>query len=120
MIAALEELPGIQEVRASHPEKKAVVLYNPELVSIEQMQQRLLKLGYVAALKADISHSAGPKKEDIRPFSKDDLVCYCFDYTREDIELDYREKGRSAIMERIILEKKHGACQCETKNPKAR
>jgi hypothetical protein len=47
------------------------------------------------------------------------LVCWCFGYTGEDIERDMLENaGRSTIMERIIAEKKAGACRCAEKNPK--
>jgi hypothetical protein len=48
------------------------------------------------------------------------LICYCFEYTREDIEQDILENGRSKIMEKIKAEKKLGACQCATLNPKGR
>ena len=46
------------------------------------------------------------------------LVCYCFEYTGEDIRQDFIKHGRSTIMEQIIAAKKMGACQCATKNPK--
>ncbi|CAB1060114.1 hypothetical protein D1BOALGB6SA_4879 [Olavius sp. associated proteobacterium Delta 1] len=49
-----------------------------------------------------------------------DLICYCFGYTKEDIEKDYRNNGCSLIMERISNEKKFGNCQCAVKNPKGR
>ena len=42
------------------------------------------------------------------------LICYCFGYTDEDIKKDYDENGRSSIMERIMNEKKDGKCNCET------
>ena len=48
------------------------------------------------------------------------FICYCFEYTREDIERDILENGRSKIMEKIIAEKKLGGCQCATKNPRGR
>lgn len=48
-----------------------------------------------------------------------DLICYCFQYTKKDIESDFLDHGRrSMILERIALEKKLGRCQCEEKNPK--
>ena len=47
-----------------------------------------------------------------------EIICYCFDYTRADIERDLRENGRSTILERIVEAKRLGACQCATKNPK--
>ena len=49
-----------------------------------------------------------------------DLICYCFRYTVEDIERDINESGRSLIMEKIMVEKKLGSCECATKNPKGR
>ena len=49
-----------------------------------------------------------------------DLVCYCFEYSRIDIEDDLRKHGRSLIMERIQAEKKLGNCQCAVKNPKGK
>lgn len=50
----------------------------------------------------------------------EDLICYCFSYTVSDIERDIVENGKSTIMDRILLEKKNGGCQCATKNPKGR
>ena len=55
-----------------------------------------------------------PKRNE---FSDEDLVCYCFEYTKKDIENDYNENGRSLIYEKIIFEKKAGRCSCESKNP---
>jgi hypothetical protein len=46
-----------------------------------------------------------------------DLICYCFEYTDEDIKQDFIVNGRSLIMEKIKAEKKMGSCQCATKNP---
>ena len=48
------------------------------------------------------------------------LICYCFEYTHENIKQDFIANGRSLIMERIVAEKKMGACQCTAKNPKGR
>ncbi len=45
-------------------------------------------------------------------------ICFCFDYTEEDIRNDIDKNGKSTIMERIMAEKKKGGCQCKTKNPK--
>ena len=47
-----------------------------------------------------------------------DLICYCFNYSVDDINRDYLENGKSTIMEKIQMEKKFGNCQCATKNPK--
>jgi len=48
----------------------------------------------------------------------DDLVCYCFKYTKRDIENDFRENSRSLIYRRVASEKKSGGCNCATLNPK--
>ena len=47
-----------------------------------------------------------------------DLICYCFEYSADDIEQDYLEHGKSTIMEKIQMEKKFGNCKCAAKNPK--
>lgn len=47
-------------------------------------------------------------------------ICYCFDYTVSDIREDVLTHGKSTIIERIVAEKKDGACQCVTRNPKGR
>ena len=53
--------------------------------------------------------------------SKDnELVCYCFQFTKRQIENDYINNGKSTILERIALEKKNGRCDCAAKNPKGR
>lgn len=46
-----------------------------------------------------------------------DLICYCFEYTSEDIKEDFIVNGRSLIMEKIMAEKKMGTCECAAKNP---
>jgi hypothetical protein len=53
-------------------------------------------------------------------FQMEDLICYCFQYTRSDIEKDFNHNGRSLIMEKIASEKKVGGCDCANKNPKGR
>ena len=40
-----------------------------------------------------------------------DLICYCFGYSVDEIEKDYRDNGVSTIMEKIKMEKKFGNCQ---------
>ncbi len=50
----------------------------------------------------------------------EELICYCFNYTLSDIESDVNKYGKSTIEERIVSEKKAGACRCETENPKGR
>ena len=44
-------------------------------------------------------------------------VCYCFGFTRKDIENEIARTGRSTIPERITAEVKAGNCACEVKNP---
>jgi len=58
--------------------------------------------------------SSSPKQQK---FSDDDLVCYCFEYTKIDIENDFNENGRSLIYEKIVYEKRIGRCKCASKNP---
>ena len=48
------------------------------------------------------------------------LVCYCFDYSAEDIRQDVIANGRSLIMEEIRIAKQFGGCQCAVKNPSGR
>lgn len=120
---ALEGLRGVIKADASHPEKRAVVIYDQSLVTTEQMRLALLKAGYIAQPKANkpIFDTAKP---DNPPESSDhqvrDFVCYCFEYTKYDIEQDFIKNGRSLIMEKIAAEKKAGACDCANKNPKGR
>jgi hypothetical protein len=47
-----------------------------------------------------------------------ELICYCFNHTRADIERDLAQNGRSLILEAIIAAKRMGACRCAVKNPK--
>jgi hypothetical protein len=61
-----------------------------------------------------------PSSQEANEFKDDDLVCYCFEYTKKDIEKDYIDNGRSTILDRIPLEKKTGGCDCAQKNPKGR
>lgn len=58
--------------------------------------------------------SSFPKRNK---FNDEDLVCYCFEYRKKDIENDFNENGRSLIYEKIVLEKKAGGCHCASKNP---
>lgn len=49
------------------------------------------------------------------------LICYCFGYTEEDIVRDVFEHGGiSSILERILNEKKKGACNCKVNHPEGR
>lgn len=52
---------------------------------------------------------------------KKNLICYCFGYSEEDIIKDVLENnGTSSILERILTEKKNGACNCTFKHPESR
>ncbi len=53
-------------------------------------------------------------------FKSDDLVCFCFEHTRKEIEQDYLDNGKSTIMAAIATGKKGGRCDCAAKNPKGR
>jgi hypothetical protein len=53
--------------------------------------------------------------------SLSDLVCYCFEYSAEDIREDVKiNNGRSTILERIVAAKRAGGCQCGTLHPEGR
>ena len=67
------------------------------------------------------------KRESLKPlsgvknkFQSGDLVCYCFEFTRNDIEQDYIKNGQSTIIAKIASEKNSGGCDCANKNPKGR
>jgi hypothetical protein len=87
------------------------------------MRQALLKAGYVASWgnnekqKPDLLRPLFKEKSE---FQSDDLVCYCFGFTRNDIEEDYIRTGQSAILAKIVSAKKSGGCDCANKNPKRR
>ncbi len=121
VVQALEGLEGVKRAHASHPEKKAVVVYDTASVTLEQMRHTLLKAGYVAFIGShegqDVQKSVLEKESE---FQSDDLVCFCFGYTRNDIEQDYIKNGQSAILAKIASEKKAGGCDCTNKNPKGR
>lgn len=53
-------------------------------------------------------------------FNENDTVCFCFGYTRKQIEDDYVKNNRSTIYEKIAEAKKAGGCECAVKNPKGR
>lgn len=44
-------------------------------------------------------------------------VCYCFGFTRESIQEEIRQKGKSTIAEKIKAEVQADNCACELKNP---
>ncbi|MDH3347902.1 MAG: hypothetical protein OEM02_07365 [Desulfobulbaceae bacterium] len=62
----------------------------------------------------------GPIKPEKNEFQDDDLVCYCFEYTKKNIEEDFKNNGYSKILEKIKTEKKNKGCNCEINNPKGK
>ena len=44
-------------------------------------------------------------------------VCYCFGFTRKDIQDEIAKTGYSTVADRITAEVKAGNCACEVKNP---
>ncbi|MBI4776811.1 MAG: hypothetical protein HY788_21970 [Deltaproteobacteria bacterium] len=112
---ALEELPGVEEVVVRFPGRRAEVLYHPDEISLQRMCSHMAESGYKAEPTADSEH---PQR--ILEPGHGDVVCYCFGYTRSDIEEDFRRHARSTIAERIASSKKQGMCQCKEKNPRAR
>ena len=62
----------------------------------------------------------GSNKNNKNQFRDDDLICYCFNYTKIDIEEDFNKNDGSTILEKITKEKSIGGCHCEVKNPKGR
>jgi Zinc binding domain len=44
-------------------------------------------------------------------------LCYCFAFTRSDVQREVAQTGDSSIPERIEAEIRSGRCDCERKNP---
>ncbi|MHB8502019.1 MAG: putative iron-sulfur cluster-binding metallochaperone [Candidatus Acidiferrales bacterium] len=44
-------------------------------------------------------------------------ICYCFGFTRNDIQGEIARTGHSTVAERITAEVKAGNCACKVKNP---
>jgi copper chaperone CopZ len=123
VVSALEELPGVKKAFASYAEKRAVVSYHQSTVSLEKICQTLLKVGYVANLRNNDKKASTVISDEVpvnTDHKLDDLVCYCFGYTVNDIEQDFIKNERSLIIEKIAAEKKAGGCDCAKKNPKGR
>ena len=50
-----------------------------------------------------------------------ELICYCFQYTDEDIKQNFEvNNGRSTILEKIAIAKRNGTCDCDNKHPQKR
>ena len=73
---------------------------------------------YVSALgdhlitKDQLSVRVGIKEKD-DPIP----ICYCFNFDRQAIQEDFRNKGSTDILKIITARVKVGECQCETANP---
>lgn len=78
--------------------------------AIQRLAKRLKQRIFVAARKIQI--------EGIKVVKE--LICYCFEYSVDDINQDYLKNGKSTIMEKIQQEKKFGNCRCATMNPKGK
>jgi len=123
VIGALAGLPGIIEAEAFYSEKEARVIYDPELIGIEGIIKGLSQVGYFAELKEPMDSPptfASVENQEKPAFQPDELVCYCFGYTRKDIEKDILRNERSLILEKIAAENKAGRCDCVKQNPKGR
>ena len=46
-----------------------------------------------------------------------DLICWCFDYTEQDILKDLEQNGRSLIMDKIMEEKGKGGMRLRREEP---
>ncbi len=73
---------------------------------------------YVSALgdhlitKDQLSVRVGIKEQD-DPIP----ICYCFNFDRQAIQEDFRNKGSTEILKIITARVKAGECQCELTNP---
>jgi len=47
-----------------------------------------------------------------------DKLCYCFNFTKQDIVDEIKSTGQTTIPDYIRKKIKEGACECETLNPK--
>ena len=116
---ALAGLEGIKKVIASFQEKNATVVHDPASVTVDQIREAFLKAGYVASIgEATEQPILKPVLEEKIEFKDNELVCYCFKYTKNDIEQDFIKNGSSTILVKIAAEKKSGGCDCASKNPK--
>lgn len=62
--------------------------------------------------KADVKVRVGLKEQDHQA-----TLCYCFGYTREDIQQEIEQHSSTQIPQRIKTEIQAGFCACEVKNP---
>ena len=51
---------------------------------------------------------------------QDEILCYCFGFTRRDIVDDLRRHGSSTLLKKITHAKLSGLCQCVDTHPEKR
>jgi len=64
---------------------------------------------------SDLKYSIGFKND-----SYPATVCYCFDWTKEKIQEQIEENGKTSALEEIKEKVKNKQCLCEIKNPKGK
>ncbi len=58
---------------------------------------------------------------DNREHKMNQLICYCFEYTEEDIINDFKvNDGKSSILAKITEARRTNTCQCDDKHPEKR
>jgi len=63
----------------------------------------------------DVKYNIGLKNS-----SHPTTVCYCFDWTKEKIQIQLEQKGTTSALEEIKEKVKNKKCLCEIKNPKGK
>lgn len=104
---ALEGLEGVEKAKVSFEEKRGEVTYNPKKVGTTDIIKKVKEVGFMAKIL----------EEEGGQWTVDNLICYCFGYTDEDIKQDFLANGRSVIMEKIAEAKRAAGCDCANKNP---
>ena len=50
-----------------------------------------------------------------------DPICYCFEYSEDDIIVDFKvNDGKSSILAKITEARRTNTCQCDDKHPEKR
>lgn len=57
------------------------------------------------------------KKATIKDHGLDVNVCYCFNHTRQSVLDEYKETGKTTVLEDVKAKMKDPGCFCETSNP---
>ena len=50
----------------------------------------------------------------------DEILCYCFGFTRRDVADDLRQNGTSTLLKKITRAKGLGECRCMETHPEQR